>query len=633
MDSPPSIPVYAPWLCEADARAVAAAVRRGDVAQGPDLVAFERELATFCGAAQAVAVSNGTVALELALRALGIGPGDAVICPSLTIVSCAIAIVRVGARPVFVDADPIHWGPSADEVANAIGPDTAAILGVHLYGHPFDPALVELAAAHELALLEDAAEAHGAEVRIDDEWKRCGSVGDAATFSFYANKAITSGEGGAVSTSDPAVAERVRSLRNLCFAPGRRFRHAELGTNARLSNLAAALGRAQLARIDEVLAAKRALMRAYRERLDDLPELAWQGEAEWARPVPWMVGVVLDDAVGLDAEALAEALGAAGVETRPFFLGMHAQPPLAEHAGGRFPIADRLAARGLYLPSDPRLRPDEIDRVADAVRCALGRGAIPRSTVAAPDPRPFGSVHAAVYDALYADKPYAEEVDALLEIADWLGAAPRSVVDFGCGTGRHALAFAQRGLGVTGVEPSDAMLARARERFEREGLDARWVRSTAAAARVGGDHDLATMLFAVLSYHDDEDDRMDALAAARRSLRLGGLLMAEVWYGPAVLADPPGPRAKEVRVDGVRWTREARPLHEPLEQRVRVGFTLRSDAGDALEEQHVLRYFFPRELAESARRAGFETLAVGGFPRLGPLPGDGYPALLVARAV
>lgn len=251
---------------------------------------------------------------------------------------------------------------------------------VHIYGHPVDmDPLLELASRHDLAVIEDAAEVHGAEYLRDragdsPEWVRCGSMGELSTFSFYANKLITTGEGGMVVTDDADLAEAVRRFRNLAFVPPRRFEHFELGHNFRMTNLQAAIGVAQIERMEEIIARKRHMGTAYTERLADLDSIQLPVERDWARQVYWMYGLVLRDDVPFDAEELARRLHDRGVQTRPFFLGMHEQPVL--HERGLFvdetlPVAERLARRGLYLPSGLTLTDAQIDAVADAVRDAL----------------------------------------------------------------------------------------------------------------------------------------------------------------------------------------------------------------------------------------------------------------------
>jgi perosamine synthetase len=337
--------------------------------EGRFIAEFERRWAAYCGTAHGVAVCNGTAALQLAMRALDLEPGSEVILPSCTIISCALAVLDAGCVPVLVDSDPETWCLDPDQVAAKITPRTRAIMPVHLLGHPCDMApLWELADRHGLRIVEDAAEAHGAEYR----GRRCGGLGTLACFSFYANKIVTTGEGGMVTTDDPALADRLRSLRNLCFRRDRRFLHTELGFNFRLTNLQAAVGLAQVERIEDHIARKRRIAAHYRARLEGLP-LALPVERPWARNVYWMSGVVLDDAVPFDAAGFAARLRERGVDTRPLFLGMHEQPALLERGlfrDERHPVAERLARRALYLPSGLGLGEAELDRVADAV-CAV----------------------------------------------------------------------------------------------------------------------------------------------------------------------------------------------------------------------------------------------------------------------
>lgn len=366
------IPVNEPLLGGRELEYVSECIRTGWISSaGRFIEAFEAGWAAYCDMPYGVAVSNGSVALEVAIGCLELEPGDEVIMPAFTIISCAQAVVGRGAVPVLVDADPRTWCMDVDQVAAKITPRTRAIMPVHIYGHPTDMApLWALAEQHGLAIVEDAAEAHGATYR----GRRCGGLGDLSCFSFYANKIITTGEGGMVLARDARLAERARSLRNLCFRPERRFYHTELGNNFRLTNLQAAVGLAQLEQIDELVARKRRMGRRYTELLAGIPGITLPVEEPWATNVYWMYGLVLDEAAGPDAVEFARRLKARGVETRPFFLGMHEQPALWDRGlfrGERYPVAERIARQGLYLPSGLTLTDEQMVAVARAVRECL----------------------------------------------------------------------------------------------------------------------------------------------------------------------------------------------------------------------------------------------------------------------
>lgn len=364
------IPVNEPLLDGNEKRYLVECIDTGWISsEGPFVERFEREMAARVGRRHAVAVANGSLALDAAVAALGLGPGDEVILPSFTIISCASAIVRAGATPVVVDSDPVTWNMDVEQVVARVGPRTKAIMVVHLYGLPCDMApLLELAERHGLKLIEDAAEMHGQTWR----GRACGSFGDISTFSFYPNKHVTTGEGGMLLTDDDALAARCRSLRNLAFGPPRRFVHQELGWNLRMSNLQAALGCAQLERLDEFVARKRAMGARYTTALAGTPGLALPPtQTAYARSIYWVYGLVLDDAVPFDAEEAMRRLAARGVGSRPFFWPMHEQPVFRRMGlfdGLRLPVAERLARRGFYVPSGLGLRPEQIDTVAAAVR-------------------------------------------------------------------------------------------------------------------------------------------------------------------------------------------------------------------------------------------------------------------------
>jgi len=362
------IPVNEPHLGERELKYVTECVQTGWVSSaGKFITQFEERWAEYCGRKYGVAVSNGTVALELAMDVLDLEPGDEVILPTFTIISCAQAITYAGATPVLVDADPRTWCMDTTQLERKITDRTRAIMPVHIYGHPVDmDPVMRLAEKYRLAIVEDAAEAHGAEYRS----RRCGSFGLMSCFSFYANKLVTTGEGGMILTDDSSIAERLRSLRNLCFQPERRFYHEQLGYNFRITNLQAALGVAQIERMDEIVQKKRWIGEEYTRRLRHIRKIQLPVEEEWARSVYWMYGVVLTSDEGMDAVGFAAKLKGRGIETRPFFLGMHEQPVFRRHGlfrGETYPVADRIARQGLYLPSGIGLTAEQLGSVCDAV--------------------------------------------------------------------------------------------------------------------------------------------------------------------------------------------------------------------------------------------------------------------------
>lgn len=337
--------------------------------EGPFIRRFEEKFAAKVGRRHGIAVANGSVALDAAVVALGLGVGDEVILPSFTIMSCAAAIVRAGATPVVVDCDPVTWNMTAAHVAAALTPRTRAIMVVHLYGLPveMDPILA-LARQHGLKIIEDAAEMHGQTCG----GRACGSFGDVSVFSFYPNKHITTGEGGMIVVDDDRLAERCRSLRNLCFLPERRFVHEELGWNFRMTNMQAALGVAQLERLDEHVLRKREIGHRYQEGLKGLRDVQLPLPAvSYAENIYWVFGLVIGESHGFDAAEAMRRLGTVKIGTRPFFWPMHEQPVFRRmglFAGVECPVASRLARRGFYVPSGLGLTEAEIDRVCVEVR-------------------------------------------------------------------------------------------------------------------------------------------------------------------------------------------------------------------------------------------------------------------------
>ncbi len=367
------IPVNEPLLQGNELTYVQEAVKSGWISsEGRYIAEFESAFAAYCGRRHGVAVCNGSAALEVATAAVNLQPGDEVILPTFTIIACAMAIIERGAIPVLVDSEQDTWNMDVRQLADRITDRTRAIMAVHIYGHPTDmDPILHLAKTHSLAVIEDAAEVHGAKYK----GRLCGSFGDISTFSFYANKIITTGEGGMVLTDDEALAERCRLHRNLCFQGKRRFVHEELGRNFRMTNLQAALGLAQMERIEQSLDKKRWIGRTYTERLKGTPGLFLPLERSWAKHVYWVYGIVLDESAPFDATEFARRLGERGVQTRPFFWPMHEQPVFGQMGlfrGERYPVAERIARRGLYLPSGMALTESQLDEVCIAVRAVMG---------------------------------------------------------------------------------------------------------------------------------------------------------------------------------------------------------------------------------------------------------------------
>ena len=364
------VPVNEPLLDGNEEKYLIECIRSGWISsEGPFIKQFEERMASRVGRKYGIAVSNGSVALDAAVVALGIGPGDEVILPTFTIISCAAAIVRAGAIPVVVDCDSATWNMDVAQVEARITPRTRAIMVAHIFGLPTDMVrLLALARKHGLKVIEDAAEMHGQTCA----GQPCGSFGEISTFSFYPNKHVTTGEGGMIVTDDLALAERCRSLRNLCFKPEQRFVHDELGWNFRMSNLQAALGVAQLERLDEFVRIKRSMGARYSELLENTKglQLPLKG-TPYAENIYWVYGLVLEDTVPFDAREAMSRLARKGIGTRPFFWPMHEQPVFEKMGlllNQKHPVAERIARRGFYIPSGIALTEEQIERSARVVK-------------------------------------------------------------------------------------------------------------------------------------------------------------------------------------------------------------------------------------------------------------------------
>jgi len=339
--------------------------------EGKYVKSLEALCAEYSGVTDGISVSSGTSALQVAVQSLDLPANSEVIVPSFTIISCVLAIIEAGLVPVLVDSDPVTWCMDTASIEGKITDRTSAIMVVHMYGHPVDMDVVDgLAKKYSLKTIEDAAEAHGAEYK----GRKCGGLADVSILSFYANKLITTGEGGMVLTNDPAVAERARMLRNLCFVPNPRFLHSQIGHNYRMSNLQAAVGVAQIKRLDQFVDRKQKMAALYHEGLKDLP-IQLPIELDWAKNNYWMYSVVLDDEVPLDVETCRARLREKGVDTRTFFIGMHEQPIFKEMGyfeGEQYPVCERITRRGFYLPSGQAITDEQIQTVIDAMVEVLG---------------------------------------------------------------------------------------------------------------------------------------------------------------------------------------------------------------------------------------------------------------------
>lgn len=369
------IPVNEPLLNGNEKKYLCECIDTGWISsEGPFVEEFEQKMSATVNRKYGIAVSNGTAALEVAVQALGIGEGDEVILPAFTIISCAMAVSKLGAVPVLVDSDLHTWNMNVDEIEAKITPRTKAIMVVHIYGLPIevDPVLA-LAKKYGLKVIEDAAEMHGQTYK----GRPCGSFGDISTFSFYPNKHITTGEGGMLVTDDEELVERCRMLRNLCFRKDVRYVHDEISDNYRFTNLQAAVGLAQLERLDEFVARKRAMGKYYTEKLSDIDGLILPiKKTDYADNIYWVYGIVLDKQIQTDNKTIQKLLAEEGIGSRTFFWCMHEQPVYQKQrlfAGETYPNAEYLARKGFYIPSGLALTQEQMERVAAGVRRVITR--------------------------------------------------------------------------------------------------------------------------------------------------------------------------------------------------------------------------------------------------------------------
>ena len=367
------IPVNEPLLDGNEKKYLLECIETGWISSdGPFVKKFEKKFSEFVNRKYGVALTNGSAAIDVAIESLGIVAGDEVIMPTFTIISCINQIIRVGATPVLIDSDPETWNMDVTKIETKITSRTKAIIVVHIYGLPVDmDPVLEIAKKYNLKIIEDAAEMHGQTYK----GKPCGSFGDISTFSFYANKHVTKGEGGMVVTNSDQLVKDSRSLRNLCFQAEKRFVHERLGWNLRMTNLQAALGLAQLEQLEKFVQRKRHIGNLYNELLSGLPNVTLPlPKTDYAENIFWVYGILLNDDFDVDAEMVMGKLNKKGIGTRPFFCPMHMQPVLKKMGlflGEHYPVAEKLYRKGFYIPSGMALTDDQIKESALAVKEVL----------------------------------------------------------------------------------------------------------------------------------------------------------------------------------------------------------------------------------------------------------------------
>ncbi len=365
------IPVCIPTLGKKELEYVQDCVKTNWISsQGGYIKKFEEGFSSYCGAKYGISCTSGTTALHLALESLGIGFGDEAIIPNFTMIATSYAVIYTGARPVLVDSEPYTWNIDTEKIEEKISKRTRAIMPVHIYGHPCDMDKInKLARDYNLYVIEDAAEAHGAEYKE----KKVGNLSDIGCFSFYANKIITTGEGGMLVTNDEKIAKRAKVLREHGFGEPR-FVHSVIGFNYLMTNMQAAIGLAQLENIENLVQARINNANLYNKYLSKIEGIKTPPKSDWAKNVYWMYGILIDNKFGVKKEDIMKKLYEKGVDTRNFFVPMHKQPiyqnkdPRFPDTRGNYPVSDELSSKGFYLPSSSSLKKEEIKYIVDCIK-------------------------------------------------------------------------------------------------------------------------------------------------------------------------------------------------------------------------------------------------------------------------
>ncbi len=364
------IPVNEPLIGKKELQYITDCVKSGWISsKGSYIKNFEEKFAKFCGVRHGISTTSGTTALHLALASLGIKKGDEIIMPTFTMVATAYAVLYLGAKPVLIDSEERTWNMDVSKVEEEIGQKTRVLLPVHIYGHPVDmDPLIKLSKKYSLFVIEDAAEAHGAKYK----GRVCGSMGDMNCFSFYANKVITTGEGGMVVTDDKRLAEKARLLKDLSHSPKQRFLHTALAYNYRMTNMQAAIGLAQIEKANILIEKKRRMASLYNDNLKDVEGLRLPIEEKWAKSVYWMYSILVEDDFGISRDQFKLELLKEGIDTRSFFIPMHRQPVIKEMGlvdkKKKYPVSDYISDHGLYLPTGLALKDKDVLSVCETIR-------------------------------------------------------------------------------------------------------------------------------------------------------------------------------------------------------------------------------------------------------------------------
>ena len=363
------IPVNSPLLAGNEKKYLNECIDTGWISsEGPFVKKFENNMASYIGRKYATACSNGSAAIDIAVRALELKAGDEVIMPTFTIISCAQSLVNHGVTPVLIDSDYKTFNINVEEIESKITSKTKAIMDVHIYRLSVDmKPVINIAKKYKLKLIEESAEMIGQKYMN----KPCGSFGDISTFSFYSNKHVTTGEGGMVFTNDDNLAEKCRELRNLCFQKEKRFVHKDIGWNFRMTNLQAALGLAQLEQLEKFIKKKRHIGLLYDKLLKLLPGVQLPLSAtNYCQNIYWVYGLVLTDSISKDAKEVMNLLAENNIGSRPFFYPLHKQPVLKKlgyYSKENFPVAEQLSSSGFYVPSGLALTDNQINRVSEVL--------------------------------------------------------------------------------------------------------------------------------------------------------------------------------------------------------------------------------------------------------------------------
>lgn len=593
------VPQFLPWIGKEEIEAITGCINSNWITEGPKSNEFSAKLLELTGSRFGVFAPNGTLALYLALKAVGVKTGDEVLVPDFTFIASATAVEMVGARPVFVDVNPKNFQIDLTNASKLVTKKTKAIMPVHIYGTVCDmDKVMAFAGKHQLVVVEDACQA------IDVRWKgkHSGTFGEVGCFSFFADKTITTAEGGFIVTESEEIYNKLLYLRNQGRIGRGSFIHPRIGYNFRMTDLQNAMGLAQMAKLSEIKKRKSKILSLYRQNLKDVKGITFfepEKEAEW---IPFRVGILCDN-----AHDLMLYMSSRGIEPRTFFYPLHRQPCFAylkdkdhKNDDSEFPNAVFGYEHGICLPTFPTLSDDQINYVCQTIKQFQGK-----------------DLFYEYYDVFYKDKDYSKETDLVFELSRKYGLGlPDKILEIGCGTGNHTKFLAEKVKSLVAIDIDKKMALIAKEKMKKLGFKGVKVINTPVENLTQGNFDLAVALFNVVTYLPDTKSLNDFMKSVARNLKPGGIFVFDCWNGTAAIVDPPKAKKSLTKLGAKRISYTLTPETDFYNQKTTMNYGIIISSGKSKQVggfSFNQTLWMPREVKASLVDAGLEIILMSPF--------------------